>query len=139
MKTTFHNSSLLNGLQKNDHFPSSYGCFSLPRLCLTGSRLHDFSISVANSFHPNGSHSDFKSCYQHTGAVAGGATITVPCANGLVGKYVRVRIEGTPGVNEILSLCDLKVNGQGVPGKIFNAYNQSVYSNINKGSLYNHK
>ena len=73
---------------------------------------------MANTFSPGGSHSDFKTCYQHTGAVADGATITVPCANGLVGKYVRVRIEGTPGVGEILTLCDFKVNGQDIPGKI---------------------
>ena len=81
-------------------------------ISIKGERLHDFTISVGTVFNPATGSGDFKRCAYHPGGGIGlGGHKTLQCTNGLVGKYVRLQIEGQEGVDEILHVCEMLVYG----------------------------
>ncbi|ESO96490.1 hypothetical protein LOTGIDRAFT_159906 [Lottia gigantea] len=79
------------------------------RIVSNGPQLaHDFSIEI---YKDGESISDAELCYYHEGKGTRGKTVLYNCKQIIKGRYVRIIINGQPGVKEMLILCEVRVFG----------------------------
>ena len=81
-------------------------------LFVAAARLHDFSVYVRNGNPRDTAPDPSELCAEVNGALGLRETRRVVCTNGLSGRYVVIVM---PGDSEILTLCEVEV--EGVPGK----------------------
>ena len=85
-----------------------------------GERLHNFTVAVGNTFDPsdqaNFNPETYTLCAYEPGPLLD-ETGQMMCDTPVTGRYVTVYMYQTEGIQESLTICELQVFGELVPGK----------------------